>query len=387
MANKQIILVTGSSGCLGQHVVRLLHEQDDCVQEIRCYDQKPFPNNLSKWIIIENLFGLLIFVFFLLLFTTKKIEHKITKEMQIITGDIRNEKQLTNAMNGVNVIIHCAALIDISLTPNETEMQSINVDGTQKLLEMAIENNVEYFVHVSGTEVNIGNDPIYYSSENTIIIPKKHLLDPYSKTKANAEELVREFNGKKLANDNDRLKTVILRPNIMYGEEDNHFVTKILAIAKANGGQLRRLDNVFTRMQPIYVGNVAHACLKAKNRIQIDQKISGEEFIITDDTKIMDPFEFVEPFIKARGFQMTKRVYPYWLFIMVFTLYCWLCKKIGNILPLRIPANMTPETVKFICNTYFFNRTKATLRLDYDPLYDHDESVSRSLEFYKKCPL
>ena len=65
MANKQIILVTGSSGCLGQHVVRLLHEQDDCVQEIRCYDQKPFPNNLSKWIIIENLFGLLIFVFFL----------------------------------------------------------------------------------------------------------------------------------------------------------------------------------------------------------------------------------------------------------------------------------------------------------------------------------
>lgn len=44
---KQTVLVTGSSGCLGQHVVRLLHERDDDVGEIRCFDRKPFSNNLS----------------------------------------------------------------------------------------------------------------------------------------------------------------------------------------------------------------------------------------------------------------------------------------------------------------------------------------------------
>ncbi|OTF76430.1 3 beta-hydroxysteroid dehydrogenase type 7-like protein [Euroglyphus maynei] len=266
-------------------------------------------------------------------------------------------------------------------------MQSINVDGTQRLLEVAIENNVEYFIHISGTEVNIGNDPIYYSSENTMIIPKKHLLNPYSKTKADSEELVKEFNGRLLANNNDRLKTVILRPNIMYGEEDNHFITKILSIAKSNSGQLRRIDNVFIRLQPVYVGNVAHACMKAKNRLQLDRKISGEEFIITDDTKILDPFDFFEPFLNAKGFQLTKRSYPYWLFIWLFTLYCWLYKKFGNILPLRIPESLTPETLKFICTTYFFNRTKSILRLDYDPLYDYDESFKRSLEYYKNCSI
>ncbi|XP_027199978.1 3 beta-hydroxysteroid dehydrogenase type 7 [Dermatophagoides pteronyssinus] len=359
-SNKQIVLVTGSSGCLGQHVVRLLHEQDDSVQEIRCFDLKPFSNNLK---------------------------HKITKEMQIITGDIRNEKQLKNAMTGVNVIIHCAALIDLNFQPNLMEMQSVNVDGTQKLLEMAIENNVEYFIHISGTEVNIGNDPIYYSSENTIIIPKKPLLNPYAKTKADSEELIKEFNGRQLSNGSEQLKTVIIRPNLMYGEEDNHFITKILSITKANSGQLRRIDNVFTRMQPVYVGNVAWSCLKAKKRLQIDPKITGEEFIITDDTKIVDPFEFLEPFINARGYQLTKRSYPYWLFIMLFTLYCWLYRNFANILPIRIPDYLTPQTIQFICNTYFFNRTKAILRLDYDPLYDHDESINRSLQYYQKCSI
>ncbi|KAI7688182.1 hypothetical protein SSS_01370 [Sarcoptes scabiei] len=98
-SHKQIVLVTGSSGCLGQHIVKLLHENDDTVQEIRCFDIKPFQNNL---------------------------QFKITKEMQIITADIRNEVQLLKALNGVDVIIHCAALIDVSLFPDESELQSIN---------------------------------------------------------------------------------------------------------------------------------------------------------------------------------------------------------------------------------------------------------------------
>lgn len=47
-ARKQTVLVTGSSGCLGQHLVKLLHENDDTVGEIRCYDIKPYQNNLRK---------------------------------------------------------------------------------------------------------------------------------------------------------------------------------------------------------------------------------------------------------------------------------------------------------------------------------------------------
>lgn len=51
---KQIVLVTGASGCLGQHIVKHLQEKDDSVQEIRCLDLKPYQNNLRESIILFN---------------------------------------------------------------------------------------------------------------------------------------------------------------------------------------------------------------------------------------------------------------------------------------------------------------------------------------------
>ena len=184
-----------------------------------------------------------------------------------------------------------------------------------------------------------------------------------------------------------KLLTVILRPNVIYGEEDNHFLTKILGIAKENSGVLRRIEHVFTRIQPVYAGNVAFACLQAKDKIQIDSRIGGEIFYINDDTKILEPFEFLEPYVKARGFQFSQRAYPFWIFILVFSLYTWLINLIWSIYPIKLPQNLTPANVRFFCTAYFFNRTKSILRLDYEPLYNHEQSEAQSLQYYKKVAL
>lgn len=359
-AHKQTVLVTGSSGCLGQHVVRLLHENDDTVGEIRCFDIKPYQNNM---------------------------QHKIVKEMQITTADIRNERQLINAMKDVDVVIHCAALIDLGFYQNKSELQSVNVEGTQKVIDAAVECNVPYLVHISGADVSIGSDPIYYGSENTTFIPKKHLLGEYSKSKYEAEQIVTEANGRSLSNGSQKLQTVVLRPTWIYGEEDNNFLTKILGVAKSTGGVLRRIDNVFIRGQPVYAGNVACACLRAKDKLQVDPSVGGEHFFITDDTKILDPFEFVEPYVKAKGFQLSARAYPFWLFVLILSLYSWLINLLWSVYPIKLPANLTTANVRFLCTTYFFNRTKATLRLDYEPLYEHEESETRSLQYYKKVTI
>ena len=52
---------------------------------------------------------------------------------------------------------------------------------------------------MSGADVCIGDDPIYFGAENTTPVPKKHIL-PYSKTKYDAEVAVKEANGRTLAN-------------------------------------------------------------------------------------------------------------------------------------------------------------------------------------------
>lgn len=68
------------------------------------------------------------------------------------------------------------------------------------MIDAAIECNVPYVVHISGTDVTIGYDPIYYGSENTTFIPKKHLLGAYSRTKYESEQIVADSNGRSLSN-------------------------------------------------------------------------------------------------------------------------------------------------------------------------------------------
>lgn len=51
--------------------------------------------------------------------------------------------------------------------------------------------------------------------------------------------------------------------------------------------------------------------------------------------------------------------------------------------PRRWYHYVTPQTVAYICSTAFLNRTKASLRLKYDPLFDPEEAKSKSIDWYK----
>ena len=173
----------------------------------------------------------------------------------------------------------------------------------------------------------------------------------------------------------------------MYGEEDNNFITDILQFTNSRGGILRRIDNIFIKFQPIYAGNAAWACIKTKERLQHDESIGGEAFFISDDTQILDPFDFLEPYLKCRGFHLSKRSYPYWLFMLIFYLFVLFIKLIWPIYPINLPTGLTPQNIRYLCNTFFFNRNKAILRLDYEPIYSHEEAHAKSIPYYQKLYL
>lgn len=164
-------------------------------------------------------------------------------------------------------------------------------------------------------------------------------------------------------------------------------MSEVLQIAKGQKGVLRKIDNVFIRMQPIYAGNAAWACIKAKDKLQTDQSIGGEAFFITDDTQILDPFDFFAPYLQCKGYRLSNRSYPYWIFMLIFHLLVLFIRVTWSLYPISLPAGLTPANVKYICNTYFFNRNKAILRLNYDPIYSHEEAQERSIQYYKKLYL
>ncbi len=48
-ANGHVVLVTGGSGFLGQHIVKHLQEKGENIEEVRVFDLKPYTNRLGRY--------------------------------------------------------------------------------------------------------------------------------------------------------------------------------------------------------------------------------------------------------------------------------------------------------------------------------------------------
>lgn len=134
-------------------------------------------------------------------------------------------------------------------------------------------------------------------------------------------------------------------------------------------------------------GNAAWAHILAKNQLRENPEgVGGEVVFITDDTPIQNSFEFLEPFLKSRSMKLSTFMYPAVLAV-IFVLFLHVVSRLLRPLIRMKNPFPHPATLYFIVCFYCFNRLKATLRLDYKPIYSPEESLSNSLQYYKTVPL
>jgi len=119
-------------------------------------------------------------------------------------GDIRKREDVRKAIQGADVVVHCAAALP--LYPPE-DIYSTNIDGTHIVLEEALEHHIPRFIHISSTAVYGVPDhhPLVETDE-------LHGVGAYGETKVAAEGLCREFRQKGLC-------TSIVRPKSFIGPE------------------------------------------------------------------------------------------------------------------------------------------------------------------------
>lgn len=72
------------------------------------------------------------------------------ERLRFFIGDVRDAQRLRRATEGVDTIVHCAALkqIDTGVT-NPVEFAKTNVDGSINVVEAALDNNVRRVVAIS----------------------------------------------------------------------------------------------------------------------------------------------------------------------------------------------------------------------------------------------
>ncbi len=163
-------LITGGAGFLGINLVRHLLKRGE---QIRSFDLAQF-------------------------------DYPERTQIEVVDGDIREARSVDQALDGVDIVVHCAAALPLY---SRDDIFSTEVDGTRILLELALARKISRFIYISSTAV-------YGVPNHHPIVETDRLqgVGPYGEAKIRAEELCREFRSSGLC-------VPIIRPKTFVGPE------------------------------------------------------------------------------------------------------------------------------------------------------------------------
>jgi len=120
-------------------------------------------------------------------------------------------------------------------------------------------------------------------------------LAHYPRTKAEAERRVRSAA-------DAALKTIALRPHLIWGPGDNHLVPRIIARAR----RLRRVGSGDNLVDTTYIDNAADAHLLAADRLRARPELSGRVYFISQGEPI-PLWDMVDAILNAAGLPPVRR--------------------------------------------------------------------------------
>lgn len=196
------ILITGADGFIASHLCELLHRKGHKIRALSQY------NSFNFWGNLEDIACL--------------------KDIEVISGDLRDSFFCQKLCEGIDVVFHLGALIAIPysyLAPQS--YVDTNIQGTLNMLEAAKKQGISLFIHTSTSEV--------YGTALYTPIDEKHPLQPqspYSATKIAADMLALSYYNA------FNMPIIIARPFNTYGPRQSAraiiptIITQILSGAK-----------------------------------------------------------------------------------------------------------------------------------------------------------
>ena len=152
------VLVTGGAGFIGSTVVR------------KCLDSG------HEVVVIDNFSS----------GSKNEFENLESLGVKAIIGDIRDSESVANAMQGCDAVVHLAAQSSVPYSiQNPQENNSINIEGTQLILNHCNQFNVKKIIIASSAAVYGREDRLPLKEENA-----GDLLSPYAESKWENEQQI-----------------------------------------------------------------------------------------------------------------------------------------------------------------------------------------------------
>ncbi|AYE99109.1 KR domain-containing protein [Mycobacterium paragordonae] len=332
------VLVTGGSGFVGANLVKTLLERG---HRVRSFDRAPSPLP----------------------------QHP---KLEVLQGDITDKAVCEAAVDGIDTIIHTAAIIDLMGGASVTEEYrqrsfSVNLGGTQNLVEAGQKAGVKRFVYTASNSVVMEGQNIANGDETMPYT--KRFNDLYTETKVAAEQYVLSQNGV------DGMLTCSIRPSGIWGTGDQTMFRKLFeSVIKGHtkvlvGPKSVKLDNS-------YVHNLIHGFILAGEHLVPGGSAPGQAYFINDGEPI-NMFEFARPVVEACGEKWPTIRIPAPPVRLAMTAWQRLHFQFGAPAPL-----LEPLAIERVAINNYFSIEKARRDLGYEPLFTTEQALKECLPYY-----
>jgi nucleoside-diphosphate-sugar epimerase len=352
------VLVTGGTGFLGRRIVeRLLADG----RSVAVLARRPAPD-LEK------------------------------RGVRFICAELDNTTAVSASCAGIETVFHVAAKVGV--WGRYVDFFRTNVLGTRALLEGSRLHGVRNFIYTSTPSVVYNGRDLAGVNESLPLTTR--CPSPYPLTKAIAEREV-------LAANSPSLRTVALRPHLIWGVGDPHLVPRILERARA--GRLRIVGHGKNHVDMVHVENAVDAHLLAEaaldhpmaaasaetvcNVIRYKPSVTdkaatspgsaaGKAYFITNDEPVV-LWDWVNQLLVALGERpIRKRIS-----LGAASTAGALCEAIWRFLPIKGEPPMTRFVAAELAHAHWFDISAAKHDLGYQPRISMSEGTDRLISHLK----
>lgn len=279
-----------------------------------------------------------------------------------IQGDLIDKNVVVKAFRNIDAVFHVAAKPGI-WGPFK-EFFSTNVTGTENVISACLNNDIKQLIYTSSPSV-IFDENDMENVDESVPYPKKYLA-PYPETKAMAEKLVRSAAKK-------GLKTIIIRPHLIWGPEDNHMVPGI--VKRSN--KLRRVGRKDDLVDTIYVDNAADVHILAFQKLMENPSLSGNIYFVSQDEPV-SKWEMANAFLDAAGLPPIKGHVSARTAYIAGSIFEFAYK----LFSIKKEPPITRFAAKEAATSHWFNISKAKKELGYSPEVSTKEGLKRLKQWF-----
>lgn len=275
--------------------------------------------------------------------------------INIVVAPLEDSAALARELRDHDVVIHLAAAQHEAQAP-ESHFHNVNVEGTRRLLDLAAKAGVRRFVH--GSTIGVyGSAAAGSLDEQSPLAPD----NPYGRTKAAAEKVVREF-------ESAAMEWCIVRISETYGPGDMRLLKLFRGIQKGRYLTVGPGENLH---QLIYVDDLSRGLLAACSAPGAHGQtavLAGSEVVTTN--------AMVEAISVALGSQRRVLHAPMWPFVLAAHVFE------ATFSPLGLKPPLHRRRLDFFRKSFSFSTAKAQAALGFKAEIGFQEGARRTAEWY-----